>query len=279
MQERKERAGLVAGDGLLERPLTARSIVASLLLGMRPPRLSSARLVAWCGLLGVAEGTTRVALSRMVERGELRVHDGVYELAGPVRERQAGQDFSLAPSLRPWRGRWVLAVVTAADRTAPDRVSLRTAASRLRLGELREGLWARPDNLPPTAAPADARAVVAEQCAWWRGRPDEPAAELAERLFAPAAWSSRARSLRQRLDAVTVALESRAGDPRPADLAEGFVVGAATLQHLRRDPLLPPALLPDDPPGEGLRAAYRTYQQVYGHAVAAWFRAGPGRPS
>ena len=74
------------------KPLSARSLVASLLLRSRPPRMPGARLVQWCGLFGVAEGTARVALSRMVERGELYAHDGIYELAGRVAGRRPAQD-------------------------------------------------------------------------------------------------------------------------------------------------------------------------------------------
>ena len=48
-------------SALLERPLTARSIIASLLLGMHPPRLASSRPVRWCSLFGISEGTARVA--------------------------------------------------------------------------------------------------------------------------------------------------------------------------------------------------------------------------
>ena len=90
--------------GLLDRPLSTRSVIASLLLGMQPPVLSARRLVQWCALFGINEGTARTALSRMLERGELASSDGVYELAGRVRRRQPAQDWSLAPKLREWDG-------------------------------------------------------------------------------------------------------------------------------------------------------------------------------
>ena len=54
--------GVPAGPlrhGPLPRPLTPRSIIASLLLGIHPPRLRGTLLVRWCGLMGMAEGTTR----------------------------------------------------------------------------------------------------------------------------------------------------------------------------------------------------------------------------
>jgi len=70
-------AAVTAADEL-GRPLTPRSAVASLLLGMHPPRMRAALLVRWCAHLGIPEGTTRVALSRMVTAGELTINDGRY---------------------------------------------------------------------------------------------------------------------------------------------------------------------------------------------------------
>ena len=145
---------------LLERPLAPRSLVGSLLLGMRPPRMPASRLVEWCGLFGVAEGTARVALSRMVDRGELVARDGVYELAGHLRARQPAQEWSLAPRIERWKGEWLLGIVEPGARSAAERAALRDAARRLRMVELREAVWARPDNLPRAAAPAEAWAVA-----------------------------------------------------------------------------------------------------------------------
>src|SRR4051812_7185840 len=74
------------------RPLTARSIVASMLLGMDPPESSGRMLVRSGELFGVAEGTVRTALSRMLAAGELETAgDGRYRLAGPLLARQARQ--------------------------------------------------------------------------------------------------------------------------------------------------------------------------------------------
>jgi phenylacetic acid degradation operon negative regulatory protein len=62
--------------------LTARSVIASTLLGTTPPRLPARVLVEAGELFGIAEGTTRVALSRMVASGELATDDGWYVLRG-----------------------------------------------------------------------------------------------------------------------------------------------------------------------------------------------------
>jgi phenylacetic acid degradation operon negative regulatory protein len=249
---------------LLERPLTARSVVLSLLLGRHPPAAPVAMLVRWCAVFGISGTAARVALSRMVERGELSAHDAVYELTGRLRRRQAAQEFALTPATTHWDGGWVLAVVVATDRSAAQRAALRTAMAELRMAELREGVWCRPDNVPAVPASEEARDVSDAQCATWRGAvPDEPVSLVVERLFAPTEWARRGAILHDRLVAATHQLDDGA-------LAEPFVVGAAVAQHLRRDPLLPDALLAPGWPGAPLRSAYSSYVGRFGAAVAAW---------
>jgi phenylacetic acid degradation operon negative regulatory protein len=257
-----------ATTALLERPLTPRSLVGSLLLGMRPPRMPAGRLVEWCALFGVAEGTARVALSRMVDRGELVAHAGVYELAGHLRARQPVQEWSLAPRLARWNGDWLLAVVEPGARSAAERAALRDAARRLRLVELREAVWCRPANLPRTAAPADAWAVADEQCRWWTARPDPDAVGATTALFAPREWADRARLLERRLRDATEAVDPSDG----AAIADAFVVGAAALAHVRADPLLPAELCGRRWPGDALRDGYRVFRDAFGSAVRGWFR-------
>jgi phenylacetic acid degradation operon negative regulatory protein len=252
--------------GVLERPLSPRSLIGSLLLGMRPPRMPGSRLVEWCALFGVAEGTARVALSRMVDRGELAATNGVYELAGHLERRQGVQDWSLAPELLPWSGEWTLGIVEPGARTATERSALRDAGRRLRMVEVREGVWSRPANLPRAAGPSDAWATADAQCAWWSARPAVDDDRLAARLFAPSAWAARAELLRARLVASTVPAGG-AGH----EIADAFVVGAATLAHVRADPLLPTELVGLDWPGDALRAAYREYQAAFSGAVRDWF--------
>src|SRR6185503_7197956 len=92
------------------RPLAARSVMASLLLGRRSARASGRDLVRWCGLFGVAPGTARVALHRMTAAGELARVDGDYVLVGGLARRQAEQDASLTPRRRTWRGGWRTAI-------------------------------------------------------------------------------------------------------------------------------------------------------------------------
>jgi phenylacetic acid degradation operon negative regulatory protein len=247
---------------MLERPLGARSLVLSLLLGRHPPEAPVALLVRWCGLFGVSSTSARVALSRMVERGELTAADGDYALAGRLVERQADQDQALTPAVRPWNGEWLMAIVDDGRRDAADRVALRDALRRARLVPWRDAVWLRPDNIDDPAATAADREVIARQCTWWRATPLAPidvgAAYDLPRLL------ERGTRLRELIDSAIAVL------PDPAALAPAFVVGAATAQHLRRDPLLPPALLPAGWPADELRERYARFTAVMDQAIAAW---------
>src|SRR3712207_6301289 len=93
--------GGVARDALAAAglgPLSARSVVASVLLGTHPPRLATAALVELCARFGISPGTTRVALSRMVAAGELAAEEGHYRLVGEgLLSRQRTQDDALDP--------------------------------------------------------------------------------------------------------------------------------------------------------------------------------------
>lgn len=250
---------------LLERPLTARSVIASLLLGRHPPSAPVALLVRWCALFGISDTSARVALSRMAERGELAAADATYELAGRIRSRQADQDFAFAPSLRVWDGTWSMAVVPDGRRDLADRVALRDALRRSRMVPWRAGVWVRPDNLGDQHAVAADRAVIDAQCSWWRGAPvDATGAIDVAGAYDLDTLGTRGRTLVDALAAATARL------PDPGALAGACVVGAAAAQHLRRDPLLPTELLPDDWYGDELRVLYRAYVAAMGVAVREW---------
>jgi phenylacetic acid degradation operon negative regulatory protein len=246
-----------------ERPLSARSVMASLLLGRNPPAARGRDLVRWCALFGVSEGTARVALHRMVARGELDRRDDRYHLAGRLERRRGEQQASLSPDApgSAWGGEWHMALLSSARAAARDRGRRRDLLRRAHFAELREGLWARPANCdPPTVAGVD----------WWTARPGGDPAALAERLFRLAAWARRATQIRRTLAQVNAELEE--GDA--GLVADAFVAGAAALRHVRADPLVPAVLLPDAWPADELREDYATFQRAFNHAAAAWFRGG-----
>jgi len=248
------------------RSLTARSVIASTLLGVDPPRLPALALVRSGELFGLSEGATRTALSRMAAAGDLEADDGGYRLAGALLDRHARQQSARAPRASDWDGTWELALVAADRRPAAERARLREAAQRLRLAEVREGCWARPDDLDPARAPAE-RAVVDAQCLTVRGaRPDDPAPFVA--AFRPDSWAATARSLLEEMDEALPALERRDTDV----LAATFELDAAVVRHLLADPLLPPALAPDGWPAGELRDAFARFDAGFKATWRTWYR-------
>ena len=233
------------------RPLSARSVVASVLLGTHPPRLSAAALVELCGRFGISGGTTRVALSRMVTAGELGAEDGHYRLIGEgLLSRQRTQDDALDPPARPWTTHWHMAIVVSSGRAAAERLELRRAFADARFAQWREGVWLRPDNLARPAALGDELSVR-----WLEAQPQDDPAALAGELWDLDGWSARGEAL------------LAAGPEEPGDLvadepewaAAVFAAAAATLRHLRTDPLLPERLLPPGWPADRLRDRYARY--------------------
>lgn len=227
-------------------PFTARSVLLSVLLGSHPPELPVRVLVRVAELFGIAEGTTRVALSRLSSDGDVVAGGGTYRLSERLLDRQRDQDSGLRPDTRPWDGSWELAVARPDRSGASELAALGTDLARLRLAELRPGVWARPDNLI-----RDWPAGVAGGALRFEGRPGfaEPSPRrMVARLWDLDGWAATAVALTAAMDA----------SDHPADR---FVAAAAMVRHIRLDPVLPPELLPDDWPGTALRAAYDRYRQ------------------
>ncbi|MFG2968059.1 PaaX family transcriptional regulator C-terminal domain-containing protein [Streptomyces sp. NPDC048288] len=240
------------------RPLSARSVVLSLLLGTHPPELPVKDLVRLVEPFGVGGSTLRAALSRMTAAGDLRrTDDAVYGLSERLLARQSRQDEAVRPRTRAWHGDWEMLVVTATGRGPAERADLRTRLTALRLAELREGVWLRPANLA-RPLPGD----LTDTAQSYTARPDHPARELASALWPLTTWAATARTLLTRAAAARL----------PADR---FAVFAAAVRHLLTDPVLPPDLLPADWPGDKLRTAYADYRAELGED----YRAEPGEPT
>jgi phenylacetic acid degradation operon negative regulatory protein len=230
-------------------PLTARSVAISTLLGYHPPALAVSELVKVGGLFGIAERATRVALTRMAADGDVTAENGVYRLTERLLRRQTRQEENGSPQAKTWDGTWQMAVVTAAARQLPERVALRREMAGLRLAELREGVWLRPDNL--LRLPSD---IVTDQCTFFTCHyPDGLA--LAATLWDLPGWAAEAKRLTANFDGV---------EPDGAtSLAAGFMLVAEVFRHLQIDPCLPAELLPADWPGDELRNRHAAFRSTY----------------
>jgi len=220
--------------------LTARSVVLSVLLGAHPAWATAAELIRLTADFDLRESTVRVALTRMVSAGDLvRSADG-YRLSDRLLHRQRRQDDAIHPRVRTWDGTWTTLVITSVGTDARTRAGLRNTLSENRFGELREGVWMRPDNLGDALPPevvARGRALLA--------RDDRPA-ELAGQLWDLDGWMAIGRGL----------LADLAAAP---DVPARFVAAAAAVRHLLTDPVLPVELLPGGWPGDELRRAYTDF--------------------
>lgn len=224
------------------RPLAARSVVLSLLLGSHPDRWSAAELTRAGRHFGISAPTLRVALTRAVAAGDLRRLDGDYVLGDRLVARQRHQDEAVEDAETAWEGDWELAVVVVAGRPGPERAALRDRLASARLAELREGVWTRPANLRRPPAYADDPVLRA-----FRARPGGDDAELAASLWDLDSWATRGRHLLGRLEA-------------NLEPALRLAAAARLVRHLASDPLLPADLLPAGWPGPDLRRAYAGYQ-------------------
>ena len=226
--------------------MTARSVVLSVLLGAHPAWATTAELLRLTADFDIRESTLRVALTRMVAAGELvRSQDG-YRLSDRLLARQRRQDDALDPPTRTWDGTWKMVVVTAVGADARTRAALRTALSHNRFGELREGVWLRPDNLDvsvPEQVPGMARVLSVR---------DQDDAGLAAGLWDLPGWAAAGQRLLSEMELAT-------------DVPGRFAIAAAMVRHLLTDPVLPAALLPADWPGQRLRDGYADFVALLLH--------------
>jgi phenylacetic acid degradation operon negative regulatory protein len=220
--------------------MTARSVLLSVLLGAHPAWATASELLRLTADFGIKESTVRVALTRLVGSGDLvRSADG-YRLSDRLLARQRRQDDAMHPRVRPWDGTWITLVITRIGIDARTRATLRTLLQHNRFGELREGVWLRPDNLD-MQLPTD----ITRRVRVLHARDDKPA-ELAPRLWDLPAWSRTGQRL---LDEMASA----------KDIPGRFVAAAGMVRHLLTDPVLPDELLPAGWPGNALRDSYARF--------------------
>lgn len=253
------------------RPLSARSVLASALLGSEQSRLSVGELVAVASLFGISDGAARTCLWRMVSNGELTSDDGSYSLAGRLLERRERVDEASRiddAADREWDGTWELAVVSLDRRPAAERLELRKAAIALHLGALREGVWIRPDNLDPQRLPAS-RAVLDRQCTHFHGAVTDIGADKMKSLFCLDQWAVDAKAL---IEAMEAALEAGGRDDSAERVTYEFMLSIAVVRHLQLDPLLPAEIIGDHWPGHMLRSSYGRFDDAFKRRMNTAFR-------
>jgi phenylacetic acid degradation operon negative regulatory protein len=220
--------------------MTARSVVLSVLLGLHPAWASASELIRLTADFGIKETTLRVALTRMVSAADLiRSADG-YRLSDRLLARQRRQDEAMRPRVRASGKDWIMLIVTSVGTDARTRATLRNTMHDMRFGELREGVWMRPDNLDLDLDPD-----VRDRVRVLKAR-DSASAELAGQLWDLPSWAATGHRLLNEM-------------AEACDVPGRFVVAAAMVRHLLTDPMLPAELLPADWPGAPLRAAYHDF--------------------
>ncbi len=258
-------------DLIGNRSLSARSVLASALLGSDQARLTVAELVAVASVFGISDGAARTCLWRMVSNGELVGDGGSYALIGRLLERRQRVDEAsrIDDAADPgWDGTWELAVVSLDRRSAADRLELRKAAMALHLAELREGVWIRPDNLDPQRLPTS-RAVLDQQCTHFHGAATDITADKMHVLFSLDGWTADARAL---IEAMEVALDTSKRDDSTESFTYEFALSIAVVRHLQLDPQLPVELTPNHWPGHTLRSTYRRFDDAFKQRMNSAFR-------
>jgi phenylacetic acid degradation operon negative regulatory protein len=254
-----------------DRPLSARSVLASALLGSDQGRLTVAELVAVASLFGISGGAARTCLWRMVSNDELTGDDGCYALAGRLMERRQRVDEASRiddAAAHRWDGTWELAIVALERRSAADRLELRKAAATLHLAELREGVWIRPDNLDPQRFPTF-RAVLDQQCTHFHRAATDITADKVRTLFSLDEWTEDAMEL---IAAMDVELKPGKRDDSSKSFRYDFALSIAVVRHLQLDPLLPVELVGDHWPGHTLRSTYRRFDDAFKQRMNSVFR-------
>jgi phenylacetic acid degradation operon negative regulatory protein len=256
--ERAARKALAEVDF---RPLSARSLLLSFLLGTHPPEVPVGRLVAFAERFGVRPGTVRTALSRMVSAGEVVVTDARYRLAGRMLERRRQQEEGLEPLLGDWDGTWWTVVVTGTERSVTERRHFRAAMIGARLGELRPEVWLRPANLPAPKRPTDTLLVRGPVV-------DGDARVVAERLWDLAAIEVGAALLGDALRRLDPHVDPARPEAAEDLLPVAFDVSAACVRFLRAEPRLPVDLV-DLPAAGNLRRDYLAFNARFRPVLTA----------
>ncbi len=244
-------------------PLSARSLILSVLLGSHPPQLTARQLTALADLFDIRAGTVRTALSRMVTAGDLVGDAGVYSLGLRMLHRQRQQDGGRHAPPAIWDGRWYTAIAAAGARSVAERRAFRAAMVGTRMGELRPDIWTRPANIAPPERPEDVIVITGTLDV------DDPL-DLAEQLWPLAELGNRSVQLRTVLERHRPSLDVDVDDP--GVLPATFIVSAAAVRFLRTEPQLPSELAPDQWTPPLLRPIYDDFEAAFQRLLRSFLK-------
>lgn len=214
-------------------------------------------LLKFLGLLGTDGGVVRTAVSRLAADGWLeRDKEGrksFYRLAPRGRERfEAAVEHVYNPHRAEATGRFELLLIGDGARREAARAALAEAG----FGSPLPGVWVAPEG---AAVPSEAADAI---------RLDVAAAETTGRRLVAASWAlaRTAAAYRQFVETFSP-LEAWIADTGALAPDEAVLARILLIHHYRRvilrDPLLPPALLPEDwPAGEARAVCARIYRAL-----------------
>ncbi|MEB2344024.1 MAG: PaaX family transcriptional regulator [Deltaproteobacteria bacterium] len=230
--------------------VSARSLILDLLSTLRRGSMPVRALVEAGALFGLAEGSVRVALTRLLAEGLVeRDERGSYRLgagARAVSERVTGWR-RLDERLRVWNGSWLVVLAAKAARPAGRRARAAHERALRLLGfrELAPGTALRPDNLAGGIDAARAELVrlgLAAGSLSAELRALDPVTDARARgLWDGAALVAGYRRGVRELDRSRRRLAQRS---ESAAMVESFRLGGAMLRRLALDPLLPEPIVP-----------------------------------
>jgi phenylacetic acid degradation operon negative regulatory protein len=227
----------------------------------RGTAVSTGGVLAVLARLGIGEHTTRATLSRMSRRGLLRtVRRGRQAFLGltehgatVLRDGQRKLDGDVVE--RHWDGRWTLLTFSVPETRRADRHALRTRLGWFGFGPLRSGLWVSTSatDISPALAELDllehAEVFRAEAFMW-----TDPTRIAREAWDLPEIATGYERFLQRWTDRAYSGLD---------ELSRRVQLGAEWLLLIRRDPVLPVALLPAGWPGVRAAALFRTLRREW----------------